>query len=535
MSVRKDIKLDIDDLNYSYKLPSIINQGCTDDTWSPVQINTWPPIGRYRHVAVWTGTEMIVWGGFSNSYLNTGTRYNPSTDSWIETSTINAPSARCYIEAAWTGTDMIIWGGASSSEVTNTGAIYNPSSDSWLSITTTLAPSPRALYSMVWTGNEMIIWGGYNYSQYFNTGGRYNPALDSWIPTSTTETPTERYFHTAIWTGDEMIVWGGRNSTISYMNDGAHYCAVAPLPNLQSQEPVIDDSGSSTPNGIIETDELVNLIGNLTNTGNSIATSVTGQLTTLDPITIINANASYPDLSPSESADCSTCYTITAPANNRPALHWDFVVTETPSCSTCALQNSYDFTYHVGNSFADVPPSNLFYTYIEKLLHSGVTSGCDAINYCPSNNVQQQHMAKFICLAMEALTPGSCPTSTCNNTFDDVPTSNPFCPFIESLYQNNVVAGCQINPLKYCPTNLTNRQAMAKFICNAMKAATPGSCVTTNCASIFTDVPSSNPFCTYIEALYNANIVSGCGPSLYCPTNNVSRGQMAKFLVNAFI
>ena len=47
------------------------------------------------HTAVWTGTEMIVWGGINgSSYLNTGGRYNPGTDSWTATSTTNAPDAR---------------------------------------------------------------------------------------------------------------------------------------------------------------------------------------------------------------------------------------------------------------------------------------------------------------------------------------------------------------------------------------------------------------------------------------------------------
>ena len=58
---------------------------------------------------------MIVWGGFNTSSppyrLNTGGRYNPSTDSWISTSLVNAPSPRDYHSAVWTGTEMIVWGG----------------------------------------------------------------------------------------------------------------------------------------------------------------------------------------------------------------------------------------------------------------------------------------------------------------------------------------------------------------------------------------------------------------------------------------
>ena len=70
------------------------------------------PAGRCAHTAVWTGSEMIVWGGHELAcYLNTGGRYNPSTDSWTATSTTNAPAARSWHTAVWTGSEMIVWGG----------------------------------------------------------------------------------------------------------------------------------------------------------------------------------------------------------------------------------------------------------------------------------------------------------------------------------------------------------------------------------------------------------------------------------------
>ena len=55
---------------------------------------------------------MIVWGGGDyGSTFNTGGKYNPSTDSWTATSTANAPSARVQHTAVWTGSEMIVWGG----------------------------------------------------------------------------------------------------------------------------------------------------------------------------------------------------------------------------------------------------------------------------------------------------------------------------------------------------------------------------------------------------------------------------------------
>ncbi len=39
---------------------------------------------RAYHTVVWTGREMIIWGGYDGkNYLNTGGRYNPESDTWL--------------------------------------------------------------------------------------------------------------------------------------------------------------------------------------------------------------------------------------------------------------------------------------------------------------------------------------------------------------------------------------------------------------------------------------------------------------------
>jgi hypothetical protein len=128
---------------------------------------------------------------------------------WTATSTTNAPAARADQSAVWTGTEMIVWGGWNGSSDFNTGGRYNPATDSWVSTSITNVPVARHGHAAVWTGNEMIVWGGY---PAVNTGGRYNPTTDSWTATSTTNAPTGRLVHaSAVWTGTEMIVWGGWN------------------------------------------------------------------------------------------------------------------------------------------------------------------------------------------------------------------------------------------------------------------------------------------------------------------------------------
>jgi N-acetylneuraminic acid mutarotase len=198
------------------------------DSWAATSTAN-APSARWSHTAVWTGTEMIVWGGvfFDGSnyhYLNTGGRYNPTTDSWTATSNVSAPTGRADHTAVWTGIEMIVWGGDfydGSNHDLNTGGRYNPGTDSWTPSTTTNAPTARGGHTSVWTGSEMIVWGG---GSYLNTGGRYNPGTDSWTATSTTGAPVGRLFHIAVWAaGNEMIVWGGAPSIIFDTNTGGRY------------------------------------------------------------------------------------------------------------------------------------------------------------------------------------------------------------------------------------------------------------------------------------------------------------------------
>lgn len=194
------------------------------------------PQGRLGHTAVWTGREMIVWGGSDTdgNALNTGGRYDPLTDSWKPTAKNGAPEPRSSHVAIWTGRSMLVWGGyvlkCSSmwdchNEYPTSLGQYDPDSDTWITRTSLPnAPSPRAGCSAVWDGQQLIVWGGYRGSTYgqrtrLQTGGRYNPLTEEWSPTSTLGAPSGRDQHPACWTGSEMIVWGGLPDN----RTGGHY------------------------------------------------------------------------------------------------------------------------------------------------------------------------------------------------------------------------------------------------------------------------------------------------------------------------
>ena len=113
-------------------------------------------------------------------------------------------------------------------------------------------------------------------------------------------------------------------------------------------------------------------------------------------------------------------------------------------------------------------------------------------------------------------------------SFTDVPRSNGFYGFVETLLHRGVTAGC--TGTSYCPTAPTSREQMAVFALVARDGGSvPQACPFAS--PMFDDVPYDSPFCPWIEELARRGVVAGCGPRLYCPTADVSREQMAVFVL----
>ncbi len=164
-------------LEGTFRLPTVPMTACSNDTWTPMFSEE--PLPRQLHTAVWTGSEMILWGGraFDGTVLNTGLRYNPVLDSWATTPMGSAvPDARYRHTAVWTGMEMIVWGGAGT-QLFGSGGKYNPSTGVWAATSTaSAAPSARYAHTAVWTGTAMIVWGGAESASHsVNSGGRYDP------------------------------------------------------------------------------------------------------------------------------------------------------------------------------------------------------------------------------------------------------------------------------------------------------------------------------------------------------------------------
>ena len=338
-----------------------------------------------------------------------------------------------------------------------------------------------------------------------------------------------------------------------------------PVPQTTPQAIVVDPfaTASSNGNGVFEPGEVVAVQPAWKNiTGGSLA--ITGAVQNfLGPP---GAFYSFPDAladygtpgggATASCADTGNCYALSVsnPAT-RPVSHWDTTFTEQLSTGESKI-----WTLHVGRSFTDVPPSQIFYKKIETIFHAGITTGCSPTAYCPSQNVSRSQMAIFLAKAIAGSaaaipvsgvvgsTPYNCVAGGTSAFIDVLPTDS-FCRHVHYLAVQNVTAGC--GPAMYCPNDLLSRLQMASFVAKAMVAPGGGpavpltygpdpvtgnsySCDTGSPNVHFTDVPATDPFCKHAHFLWAKGVVTGCTATTYCPDSDVARDEMAKFLGNAF-
>ena len=127
-----------------------------------------------------------------------GAAYDPAAESWRSLPIENGPSPRLQAATLWTGADMLVWGGIACCGLAeprslDDGARYNAADDSWTSLAADGRPTSRSGHTGVWTGNEMLIWGGSEDGRVSsNTGARYTPSSDTWSSLPTAGAPSAR-------------------------------------------------------------------------------------------------------------------------------------------------------------------------------------------------------------------------------------------------------------------------------------------------------------------------------------------------------
>lgn len=203
------------------------------DRWRALS-SALPP--RAPLTALYTGHDVLVLGSARDGLE--GLRFLPGTDVFASTLIRGPSSMRLGHSALWTGAEVVVWGGADElGAVRADGYRYVPSRRRWRAIRDAGAMNARRGHSAVWSSSEMLVFGG------VDRAGRslaapvsYVPAVDAWRALSSVDAPSPREGQVAVWTGDAMLIWGGRDASGTRV-DGASYdpwddawTALPPLP-----------------------------------------------------------------------------------------------------------------------------------------------------------------------------------------------------------------------------------------------------------------------------------------------------------------
>ncbi len=245
----------------------------TDDEWFLLS-EEGRPSARVQHTCVYIPTlhKVMVWGGRESggsAGVATGALYDIATDRWIATPTIAAPTGRYHHIAIWTGSEVIIFGGQTNvGTAAVTGWRYDPSSNEWRGniasnahailtghigsefyrgsmfiLTTGLYNFEYELATDEWSssasdyiplsgavaaaGSRMFHFGGQNLGTANHKLIKYDYAANEVSEVDGGRPPTQRQFATMVWTGSRLLVWGGRSSSgiseVSYAADGGMF------------------------------------------------------------------------------------------------------------------------------------------------------------------------------------------------------------------------------------------------------------------------------------------------------------------------
>ena len=174
-----------------------------------------PPEVRTSAAAIWASDALVMWGGYVYTGLgdeapqSDGYVFDAQSTTWKRTS--DSPlSARTLPGFAWTGKEVLIWGGSSNTDLDSgtflgDGAAYDPATDTWHELPS--APISARVPLSVWTGQEFLVWGsGVRAGNHLRDGAAYNPTTNTWRRIA--EGPIAFTDSTAVWTGRQMFVFG---------------------------------------------------------------------------------------------------------------------------------------------------------------------------------------------------------------------------------------------------------------------------------------------------------------------------------------
>lgn len=200
--------------------PTLLGYDPDRDDWDEDALDPLPTGNALWGKGAWTGSEIL--------FGSSGLALDPERGTWRTIAKFPL-AERVAATEIWTGHELIVWGGCDASMeqcddfgqgLFTDGAIYEPSSDTWREMAPGPLP-PGASPAAVWTGNEVIYYPGLG-DEAVASAASYNPARDQWAALPAPPLSPRRGLGLAFSRDAGLLfAWGGSDPSGNPLNDGA--------------------------------------------------------------------------------------------------------------------------------------------------------------------------------------------------------------------------------------------------------------------------------------------------------------------------
>lgn len=165
---------------------------------------------------------------------------------------------------------------------------------------------------------------------------------------------------------------------------------------------------------------------------------------------------------------------------------------------------------------------------------AGYVAGCSAEPrlFCPERTMNRAEGAVFVERGIKDIS--FFPDIPTEQFFEDVPLNNWAAKWVTALWEDGYTAGCNLDPLRYCPWQGNTRAEGSVFFLKLLNGRDYFPENPT--AQIFEDVSLDTWYAKWVHAAYDAGLLLPCQttPNLkFCPNTPLTRDWAAYMMVQA--
>jgi hypothetical protein len=441
------------------------------DPWNEATANTLP--GGFTVFQ----NKLYILGGFTVNTAMTNRIYEfdpnrPAGSMWA-LKTAQLPVAMGYVPATTIGTLIYTAGGdiftppTTLSDTVNS-YVYNPVGDS----ISPIASIPRATGETraVNIGNKMwVLGGGRNAPNPSNQVDVYDPVAGTWSVGPPFNLVRRNF--PADSDGSRIFIVGGydnvgvgtpRNTTEVFT--GGNPCPTSTVVVTNTPTRTVTATSTGVPPTSTTTATRTNTVPAATSTATNTPPAATGTSTSVPTVT--NTPQGPPSTPTVTSTPCVITFTDVHPTDYfyEPVRYlWCAHVISgydtVPPCDTgtpcfrpyanttrgqmtkiVVLGFDVPLSTNTTPMFSDVPQSNPFFAYIQTAAENEIVSGYADGTFRPFNNVTRGQLSKIVVVAASIML-GWAIINPPDQTFSDVPPTNPFYTYIETAYCHGIISG----------------------------------------------------------------------------------------------